>query len=68
MHLNDFMIQIRSKVDRSAAQDESQFPQNLKGVIAFASTLGRSCKHCRARVRSDAAAFDGSGQEPGAAV
>jgi hypothetical protein len=25
---------------RSAAHDESEFPQNLKGVIAFASTLG----------------------------
>jgi hypothetical protein len=35
---------------RQYAHDESEFPQNLKGVIAFASTLGRSCKRCRARV------------------
>jgi hypothetical protein len=37
-------------VGRSAAHHESEFPQNLKGVIAFASTLGCSCERCCAWV------------------
>ena len=37
---NDFGRQISGKQGRSAAQDGSEFPQNLEGVIALASTRG----------------------------
>ena len=35
-----FLMKVGAFLGRSAAHCESEFPQNLKGVIASASTLG----------------------------